>query len=120
LSEETAYRMEKIFVSCSSDRGLISRISKQLKQVNTKRTNNPINKWANELRRHFLFIYFLIFIVLLFICAYNAWVISPPPRPHPLLYHPPHPLPSPPPPQYPAETILEKALFIRITNGQNT
>jgi hypothetical protein len=29
----------------------------------------------------------LFFIVLLFICAYKAWVISPP-CPHPLPYHP--------------------------------
>jgi hypothetical protein len=39
--------------------------------------------------------YFLI--VLLFICAYKAWVISPP-CPHPLPYHPPHPLPLTPTP----------------------
>jgi hypothetical protein len=39
-----------------------------------------------------LYLYFLlIFIVLLFICACNAWVISPP-CPHPLPYHPLHPL----------------------------
>jgi hypothetical protein len=34
------------------------------------------------------------FIVLLFICAYKAWVISPP-CPHPLPYHPLRPLPLP-------------------------
>jgi hypothetical protein len=28
---------------------LISRIHKQLKKLNTERTNNPINKWGNEL-----------------------------------------------------------------------
>jgi hypothetical protein len=46
----------------------------------------------------------LLFIYLLFICAYNAWVISPP-CPHPLPYHPSCPLPLPP--QYSAETIFK-------------
>jgi hypothetical protein len=35
------------------------------------------------------------FIILLFICAYKAWVISPP-CPHHLPYHPLRPLPLPP------------------------
>jgi hypothetical protein len=38
-------------------------------------------------------IFFFIFL-LLFICAYKAWFISPP-CPHPLPYHPLHPLPLP-------------------------
>jgi hypothetical protein len=43
----------------------------------------------------YLFIYFLFFFfVLLFICAYKAWVISPP-CPHPIAYQPLHPLPLP-------------------------
>jgi hypothetical protein len=37
------------------------------------------------------------FIFLLFLCAYNAWVNSPP-CPHPLPYHPVHPLPLSPTP----------------------
>jgi hypothetical protein len=41
-----------------------------------------------------IFSFNLFFIVLLFLCAYNAWVISPP-CPHPLPYHPLHPLPLP-------------------------
>uniref|UniRef100_A0A8C0WDU0 Uncharacterized protein n=1 Tax=Castor canadensis TaxID=51338 RepID=A0A8C0WDU0_CASCN len=53
----------------------------------------------------FLFLNFLIFfIVLLFICAYKAWVISPP-CPHPLPYHPLRPSLSPPPPQYPEQKL---------------
>jgi hypothetical protein len=48
---------------------------------------------------------FLIFIVLLFICAYNAWVISPP-CPHPLPYHPLRSLPLPPTPSIPTRNYF--------------
>jgi hypothetical protein len=45
---------KKIFAGYISDKGLITRIYRELRKLNSPKINEPIKKWATELNRTFL------------------------------------------------------------------
>ena len=60
MAKENINKMEKepttwenILANDTLDKGLISKIHKELTQLYTRKTNNPVKNWAKNLNRHF-------------------------------------------------------------------
>ena len=53
ITKRQPTKWEKIFANDVSDKGLVSKTYKNLIKFNTQKTNNPVNKWAKGMNKHF-------------------------------------------------------------------
>jgi hypothetical protein len=53
ITERPPTDWERLFTNPKSDRGLISNIFKELKKIDSRKSNNPIKKWGTELNKEF-------------------------------------------------------------------
>ena len=53
MAKETSAKWKDIFANDISNKGLMSKIYRELTGLHTRKTNDPIKKWAKALNRHF-------------------------------------------------------------------